>query len=188
MRELWAGLKPWVVAAFAFVAFIYMCFWARDLRIREDARHRAVREWYDSRLATAECAQLAGAIAVAQRETLLAQSFLRQDLLVPRAILALEETRPQGIGVDDVEWHTDYLAQGPCVTLEVRGWAATPYEADASRVWGDWMRRLAVPERWEAGLAPLAGPSWSRRAKGEGPSLAFRARFSTRPTALPSGK
>lgn len=182
----WSVIAPWGVAVVASAVFLMLTMLRMDLQARREEWRRAAVETNQMKVTQATCAQLSKQVAAAERDTERARAFLRQDLLVPRALLALDSARPPGIGIDSITWRTDYLPEGPCVTLEVGGWAATPVERQATRAWDGWVHRLKATLPWEAPLTPLSGPFWSRRRSGTEPTLAFRASLQTRPTPIPA--
>ena len=181
----WSVVVPWCIAAVALVVLVRLTFLRWDLNIRREEWRRASVEAMEGAKAKAACAQLRTQVAAAERESDRARAFLRQDLLVPRAILALESARPRGMGIDSVTWRTEYFPAGPCIRLDVNGWAATPVQAQATQSWIVWVQRLSTTAPWEVSLKLQSGPSWSRRGRGTDPSLAFRASFQTRPTPIP---
>ncbi len=177
--------EPWCIAGVAFASLMVLATYRMDLNVRREQWRQAAIEAIEIRRIEAACVQLRARVSASERESERARAFLRQDVLVPRAILALESARPPGIGIDAVTWRTDYLAEGPCLTLGVSGWAATPVESQATQAWNGWVQGLKATLPWEAPLTRLSGPFWSRRSGGSEPSLAFRASFQTRPTPIP---
>lgn len=185
MGVRWSVVVPFSIAALALAVFVKLTFLRWDLNLRRAEWRRATVEAAQGARAKAACAQLRTQVAAAQRESERARAFLRQDLLVPRALLALDSARPSGIVIDAVSWRTEYLAAGPCIRLDVSGWAATPVQAQATEAWNGWVQSLKATLPWEAPLTPLSGPLWSRRRAGTEPSLAFRATLRTPPTPIP---
>ncbi|MEK7865572.1 MAG: hypothetical protein AAB434_02750 [Planctomycetota bacterium] len=178
-------MTPWCVAAIALAALVHMAVHRVFLNVRREEWRRASVEDIQTRRLEASCADLRSRIAQSERETERARAFLRQDLLAPRAILTLESARPKGMVMDSVTWRTGYLAEGPCLTLQVSGWAATPVERQAAEAWDGWVLRLKATEPWDAPLTLQSGPFWSRRSVGQEPSLAYHAFFQTLPTPIP---
>lgn len=185
MRSGLSEFAPWCVAMLAFAVVSALRTIREDLDVRREAWSRTMGEAIAVRGVGESCERLRAQIAIAEHEMYRARFFHRQELLVPRALLALHSTIPPGIGIEAVTWRTDWLAEGPCCTFDVTGWAATPLESRAAEAWTAWVTCLRETVPWEVSLAPSSQPVWSRRTIGSEPNLAFRASFHTPPTPIP---